>query len=538
MNEQQRVFLTVISCMAIFLAWQYFFLPPSANETVASQSATAAPQPSSAAPLIGQVSDANGVAAVNAATPIPTTPEESRDFSSAQLRGTLSNRAAALTALDLVQYNERTQGDAPPKAVSLVPTTSGLGQARIDWDLAGAAAPELRFVNTTDGFQLVGRTAQGLDLAVDVRLGKQPYALDYVVRAHNTANTPLPAGVGVTLALTPTKEDKKFLAPPSDQLHAVCNVSGSIERKQNDDVSKGAWVAAAPVQWTALDRQYFVAAVVPEAGASGGCAVSHSPGDLLAVRFSFPTEMLPAGGSSEKKFTLYLGPKHKDYLQAIGADLPDVLDYTIWHIPMGVLAKPMVSLLNLFHGISGSWGIAIIMLTFLVKALLFPFTYKSIVSMRKMQLLKPDLDRIKKQFENDRERQQLEQLKLFKDKGVNPLGGCLPMLLQMPVWFALYRTLWSAVDLYQQPFLWLPDLTAKEPYPILAIVLGALTVLQQKMTPMAADNEQAKIMMVIMPVMLTVFMIALPSGLVLYILVNSILTIVQQLAINKRAVAL
>ena len=223
---------------------------------------------------------------------------------------------------------------------------------------------------------------------------------------------------------------------------------------------------------------------------------------------------------------------------AVSPELQEVIDYSILGIPLGFLARPMVFLLSVFHGWTGSWGVAIMLLTLVVKIILFPITFKSSVSMRKMQLLKPELDKIKKQFADDRERQQMEQMKLFKEKGVNPLGGCLPMLLQMPVWFALYRTLWSAVDLYQQSFLWLPDLTAKEPLPFMAFALGGLTYLQQKLMPTSADSQQAKMMMYFMPVMLTVFMIALPSGLVLYILFNSVLTILQQLVINKRTTSL
>ena len=158
--------------------------------------------------------------------------------------------------------------------------------------------------------------------------------------------------------------------------------------------------------------------------------------------------------------------------------------------------------------------------------------------MRKMALLQPEIKKMQAKYEGDKERQQIEQMKLFKDKGVNPFGGCLPMLMQMPVWVALYRALWSSVDLYQQSFLWLIDLTAKEPFPLLALSIGALTFLQQRITPMTTDSQQAKMMMYLMPVMLTVFMLALPSGLVLYILFNSVLTIGQQMVINRRQITL
>jgi YidC/Oxa1 family membrane protein insertase len=247
---------------------------------------------------------------------------------------------------------------------------------------------------------------------------------------------------------------------------------------------------------------------------------------------------LAGGATQEQAFDLYLGPKRHKELETVAPVLVGVIDYNIWGIPLGFLARPMVYILNVFHSWTASWGLAIIFLTILVKTLLFPVTYKSVVSMRRMQLLKPELDKLKEKFGDDKERMQMEQVKLFKEKGVNPLGGCLPMLLQMPVWLSLYRTLWTSVDLYQQKFLWLDNLTAKEHFPFLAIAFGLLTMVQQRLQPTSMDNQQAKMMMYVMPVVFTFFMISLPSGLVLYIVVNSILTLIQQLVINRRQVSL
>ena len=160
------------------------------------------------------------------------------------------------------------------------------------------------------------------------------------------------------------------------------------------------------------------------------------------------SEGVASGLSVRKSFSLYLGPKREDKLTEIDPHLAEAIEYNIMGIPLAFIARPMVWAMNVFHGWFGSWGLAIILLTFAVKTILFPVTYKSVVSMRKMQLLKPELDKIKARFPDDREKQQMEQIRIFKEKGVNPLGGCLPMLLQMPVWFALYRALWTAVDLY------------------------------------------------------------------------------------------
>ena len=290
--------------------------------------------------------------------------------------------------------------------------------------------------------------------------------------------------------------------------------------------------------WVALDRQYFVVALLAADGAKPlGCKV-RAQDETVLVELVLQEGPVPPGGQWERKLTLFAGPKRSRDLAAVEPQLTEVIDYDLGFIPLGFLARPMVFLMNVFHGWTNSWGVAIILLTFFVKLLLFPVTFKSSLSMRKMQLLRPELERIRKQYENDRERQQLEQMKLFREKGVNPVGGCLPMLLQMPVWIALYRSLWSAVDLYQQSFLWLDDLTARESFPFLAIAFGGLTILQQRLTPMSMDNQQAKVMMYAMPIVFALFMVSLPSGLVLYIVVNSILTIFQQLAINRRQVSL
>jgi len=164
---------------------------------------------------------------------------------------------------------------------------------------------------------------------------------------------------------------------------------------------------------------------------------------------------------------------------------------------------------------------------------LFPLNQRSGRSMRAMSALKPEMDALKTRFPNDPQRQSEEMLKLYRKYGVNPAAGCLPLLLQMPIWFALYRSLWISVDLYQEPFLWLPDLTARDPYWILSVAIVLVMFIQQKMTPTTMDETQQKIMLWVMPIVFGSTMAALPSGLAFYILVNSLLTIVQQHFINK-----
>ena len=236
---------------------------------------------------------------------------------------------------------------------------------------------------------------------------------------------------------------------------------------------------------------------------------------------------------SVRQFTLFSGPKDSKHLEQSGHNLEASLDFG-WFT---ILAEPMLSLLQWFYQVLGHWALAIIALTVVVKTLLLPLTQKSFVSMQKMQQLRPKLDALKEEYGDRKEDFAKAQMALFKREGVNPLGGCLPMLLQMPIWFALYRTIYSAVDLFNAPLGgWIQDLSSPDPYYVMPVLLGIIFFVQQLFTPTAAgmDPAQAKMMKYGMPLMMSIFMVALPSGLVLYILVNSILTVFQNLYIKRQ----
>ena len=230
-------------------------------------------------------------------------------------------------------------------------------------------------------------------------------------------------------------------------------------------------------------------------------------------------------------FAVYIGPKDIERMSAVGHNLDGAIDFWI----VGIIAKPMLYLLRLFHGLIPHWGIAIILLTLLVKLLTWYPSQKSFVQMKEMQRLKPEIDKIKEKFKDDRSRLNQETMALYKRYKINPLGGCLPMALQMPIWIALYRTIYSSVELYQAPlFLWIQDLSSPDPYFVLPVIMGISMFLQQLLTPTTMDEGQAKMMKYMMPLMFTGFMLFLPSGLVLYIFVNTLLSLAQQYLIHRR----
>jgi len=233
------------------------------------------------------------------------------------------------------------------------------------------------------------------------------------------------------------------------------------------------------------------------------------------------------------QFRLYTGPKDVEFLNQSHPTLRDSLDLGIF----GFISKPLHTLLVWIEGGVGSWALAIILLTIMIKVALLPLTNKSYKSMQRMQKLKPKLDELKKKHGGDRQRFAQEQMALFKREGVNPLGGCLPMLLQMPVWFGLYQMIYASVELYRAPMgLWIDDLSAPDPYYILPVLLGGLMFVQTFLTTSTAtlDGVQGKILKFGMPIMFAVFMLFLPSALVLYIFANVALTIVQNLIIRRR----
>lgn len=233
------------------------------------------------------------------------------------------------------------------------------------------------------------------------------------------------------------------------------------------------------------------------------------------------------------RFSLYVGPKDLDAMRTMEPSLKESLNYG-W---FGFIAESLHTLLRWFHDLVGHWGVAIILLTILVKLLLLPLTNKSFQSMQKMQKLKPEIDALKEKFGGDREALNRETMALYKRRGANPLTGCLPMFLQMPIWLALYRTIGSSVELFHAPLgLWIQDLSAGDPYFVMPIVLGVLMLAQSHLTTSTATMEgmQAKFMKYGMPVMFSVFMLFLPAGLVLYILVNTTLTIIQNIIIRRR----
>jgi len=318
---------------------------------------------------------------------------------------------------------------------------------------------------------------------------------------------------------------------------ALCRTPEDLEDFDFDDVEDQT-ESVKGVDWLALDSKYFVQAVVPAERLSGCTVASDEAGTAMLNTGSGREVILGPGEQKRYVFGLYLGAKVDSLLQGFPtsaalaealppADLTEAIDWGWFGRLSKFLGTMMLDLLRWFYSLTGIWGVAIIMLTVVVKLVLLPLTIKQYSSMRRMKEMQPEMEKIREKYKDDKLKQQQEMQALFQRTGVNPLAGCMPVVLQFPVWIALYAMLGAVVDLYHEEFLWLPDLTQPDPYYILPIAMGGLMFVQTKMNPTAGDAAQAKMMMWMMPGIFVVMMLFLPSGLGVYIFANIVLSLIQ-----------
>ena len=295
------------------------------------------------------------------------------------------------------------------------------------------------------------------------------------------------------------------------------------------DDNKAKFTANADNGWVAIVQHYFVSAWLPPEGVAREYrAKKTSNGHYTAGTVLAPVT-IEAGATGQIEARLYVGPQDQNKLGEIAPGLKLVVDYGI----LTVIAAPLFWLLSWLHSLTGNWGWAIILVTVIIKAIFFPLSAASYKSMAKMRLLAPRLQRMKELYGDDKAKMQQEMMNLYRTEKINPLGGCLPILVQIPVFIALYWVLLGSVEMRQAPWLgWIQDLSARDPYFILPLIMGASMLVQFKLNPSPPDPMQAKIMMA-MPIIFTFMFLWFPSGLVLYWVVNNLLSIAQQWQITR-----
>ncbi|ELE8121110.1 membrane protein insertase YidC [Vibrio fluvialis] len=281
--------------------------------------------------------------------------------------------------------------------------------------------------------------------------------------------------------------------------------------------------------WAAMIQHYFASAWIPR-NEPGTNLYSRVIGNLGDIGVRMPNKTIADGQQADFKATLWVGPKLQDQMAATAPNLDLVVDYGwLWFI-----AKPLHWLLSVIQTFVGNWGVAIICLTFIVRGAMYPLTKAQYTSMAKMRMLQPKLQAMRERIGDDRQRMSQEMMELYKKEKVNPLGGCLPIFLQMPIFISLYWALMESVELRHSPFFgWIHDLSAQDPYYILPLLMGASMFFIQKMSPTTVTDPMQQKIMTFMPVMFTFFFLFFPSGLVLYWLVSNIVTLIQQTLIYK-----
>jgi YidC/Oxa1 family membrane protein insertase len=562
---EKRVILTIVICMGLLLVWQQLFPPPKtppkradggvaasrADGGAAGTAASAGPGDKKAGEP-GKPKAEVGTTAGGGTEPKkdgPRPPEEKTTVSTDLVDATFSSYGATLRGWSFKDKKFQREVNGKTVPIDLVTTHKenelplGLDYAKSGFNVPLDAVWTLdKKEERADEKQLTYRYEND-----QVRVRKlftihtakeKAYRLNLTVELTNKGQKDVGEQMGVryTGYQDPNQQGGGMFSPQVQPRTAVCLVN---DKFQSEDVKKALKGVSfdGDVKWTGINEHYFLSVMIPqgkEPSTGRRCAISGiEPGTMIA-QLNFPERMVAPGKTISRDFMVYLGPKVIKQLKAVDSRLEAAVDYGILGRVTEWLCLPMLFLLQLFFGWTGNWGIAIILLTITVKLATLYWTQKSMMSMKAMSKLAPKVNELKEKYKDDRNRMNLEVMNLYKQYKVNPLGGCLPMFLQMPIYIALYTTLQNAVELYRTPFFgWLHDLSARDPYYILPIVLGGTMFIQQKLSPTTMDNAQARMMMYFMPAMFTFFMLFLPAGLTLYILVNTLLGIAHQYYMNS-----
>jgi YidC/Oxa1 family membrane protein insertase len=353
------------------------------------------------------------------------------------------------------------------------------------------------------------------------------YNFDIEIRLRNLGNSQINENISLSW-----RQHVDPNAPTDSYGHdgPVSYISNKIDRpavkKMDADKMVGPYVS-----WGGYESKYFLSAMIPQNPSLTSLRLLKNEKNIIAVNLLGPKNTIPPGQQGIFSYKAFLGPKDYTILKAQNIGLENAIDFGSW---LKWLAIPMLLSLKFLYGFVHNYGIAIILLTILIKLIFWPLGNKSYKSMKEMQKLQPKMVELREKYKNDKARLSQESMNLYKTHHVNPMGGCLPMVVQIPVFFGLYKALLYAIELRHAPFFWwIQDLSAKDPYYITPLVMGATMFIQQKMTPTGADPMQAKIML-FMPIIFTFMFLNFPSGLVIYWLLNNVISIGQQYYINKK----
>jgi YidC/Oxa1 family membrane protein insertase len=550
MKSEYRGLVAIILSAVVFVLWYVVFAPqtkPAAapeEKAVAEQTAIEEKKPVDLAQEAPLPEATDQIIDPQAGIPLQTAVLENE-----LLRAEFTNAGAVPLTWQLKNYKRQIETAPDKKETRPVDMASAEDQV--------SPALQLTFQNADfqmpekARYQLIKSTGQELIyqwaspeavVTKSISLPSNSYLASVTVTVKNKTGRPLNERPALSWGgvYLPSKSKgllSIFKQPPAANKNPVYFLDGSVERQRNVAKVPAAEDFTGNIYWSGLEDRYFLSAIIPRDQSSQTTA-EIGAADLEGIKggrtvragAALASTAIAPGDQVTHNFSVYSGPKEINQLKAVGVRLEESIDYG-WFT---IIAIPILYLLKFFHHIVGNYGIAIIILTIFIKLLLHPINRKSLKSMKQMQKLQPRLKELQKKFSGDKARLNAETMQLFKSNKVNPMGGCLPMLLQFPIYIALYKVLWSSIELYRAPFFWFyKDLSAPDPYYITPILLGVGMVLQQKLMPSTSADPAQQKMMMIMPIMFAVFMFFLPVGLVIYILVNTAMSVTQQWMYNN-----
>ena len=556
MDEQKRLLLAVVLSVVVLVGYQTFFVtPPVPNNQPQQVQNQNADQVQEKNQNVSEYKTMTGI--------VPeTVAAQKKNYRTISISTPLYNIAiseqgAAVKSFELKNYNKTNKKDSPLKQLVPEQLTSGT----LFFDLEGQSIPGLKDAvytakidtNKTSVFEgektieFILGTSNGIVVKKVFTFKADSYMIDCDIVFQNGSGTSLNDSLVISTPGFFDEETKKrsrfaFEGPVVFVNEEYMDIDPDDIEEKNTYTGK--------IGWSGYSERYFMTAVMPRLNTNGdtidaGVKLFYAD-DMVINNYIRKMDRLDPGQQGVYSFTFYMGPKSQKILGSYDNSLKNAINLGFFNI----IAKPLLITMNMIYSVIPNYGVAIILLTILIKLIFWPLGTKSYKSMNEMKKVQPLMMEIREKHKNDKQKMNQEIMGLYKTYKVNPASGCLPLLVQMPIFFALYRMLYQAIELRHAPFIgWISDLSApdrlfefnfaipmmQEPYgiPMLTLLMGASFLLQQKMTPTAGDPMQAKMMM-LMPIFMTVIFINFPAGLVLYMFVNNIISMGQQYYIQKK----
>jgi len=516
-KDLQRALAAIVVSFIILIGYQYFFVKKQPVKTPEMPRQEQAVEPGDRNVGEPEPDAGRSVAPVSPPTVLPAV-EKIVTVETPLYIAEVSSRGAAVRKWQLRKYHDlrglpvvltRPGADIPPLAIG---AGSGYDLSRVYFETEGGDL-KLDDARPEGSLTFVYRAGE-----VSVRRTLTFHADTYRVDVSDTVQ-----GLGTFWVTLGENFGITGAAGYGSHIGPVTLMGTDRKEYKPEKVRTPLFLTPRDLKWVALEDKYFFSSLVPGSEVLGIKVWSVEDSSLVAYKF-------PAG---ESRYVMYAGPKVIDELRPLGYGLEHIVDFGFWSF----IARPIFWLLKFINKYIGNYGWSIIILTIVLRIPFIPLLNKGQKSMKKMQAIQPKMAEIKEKYKKDPQKMQKEMMELYRKYKVNPMGGCLPMLIQIPVFFALYKVLLVAIEMRQAPFmLWIKDLSAKDPYYVLPIVMGITMFIQQKMTPTSGDPKQAKIMM-FMPVIFTFMFLNFSSGLVLYWLMSNVLSIIQQFFVNRKVAA-